>query len=182
MTNDMYLRIKQVTAVTGLSRATIYNMMAAGKFPMQTALGDRAVGWLSSEIQHWMTARKSVEKTGLEANPARRNSVRKTSLVPRILQSGATLVEPAVPSVNKRNEWSDWGDDPGPTVAEKQAISDRLRLNNAMRKQKVRKEPLAKARGKTFSIIGGRAQPASAEDRSVAGQADPSKSSAKRKT
>lgn len=69
MTEDMYLRIRQVSARTGLSRATIYNMMQRGTFPMKTALGVRAVGWLESEITHWMVGRKAVVKTGRESSP-----------------------------------------------------------------------------------------------------------------
>lgn len=69
MNDDKYLRIKQVTERTGLSRATIYNMMNDGTFPNKTALGERAVAWLESEIIQWMETRKTVEKTGLEAKP-----------------------------------------------------------------------------------------------------------------
>lgn len=71
MTEDMYLRIRQVSARTGLSRATIYNMMKTGSFPMKTALGVRAVGWLESEIAHWIASRKDATKTGRELKPGR---------------------------------------------------------------------------------------------------------------
>lgn len=71
MTEDMYLRIRQVKVRTGLSRATIYNMMKKGSFPMKTALGVRAVGWLESEIAQWMASRKDVTKTGRELKPGK---------------------------------------------------------------------------------------------------------------
>ena len=50
MTVDKYLRIKQVAELTGLSRATIYNMGKAGTFPEKTHLGKRAVAWRESVI------------------------------------------------------------------------------------------------------------------------------------
>jgi prophage regulatory protein len=179
VTEDMYLRIKQVTAVTGLSRATIYNMMAAGDFPMRTALGDRAVGWLSSEVKRWMAERKLVEKKGLEANPARRKIGHKASVV-----HSATKKEPkpavrAAQGGSKQTKWSDWEDDSAPTVAERQSTSDRLRLINAMKRQRGQKGVIVKARSKTFTIISGSAQSTSVGDRSDV--CDLSTPSAKRK-
>jgi prophage regulatory protein len=44
-------------ARVGLKRASIYQHMATGMFPKQIALGIRAVGWLESEIDAWLTAR-----------------------------------------------------------------------------------------------------------------------------
>jgi len=132
VTDDMYLRIKQVTTITGLSRATIYNMMAVGEFPMKTALGVRAVGWLSSEIQNWMAERKLIEKRGVEAKPARRKpaSIRTPS------QPSPTVDVPQL-ALGKKAEEPDWGDnDPAPTVAERNAVSERLRLINALKRRK----------------------------------------------
>jgi prophage regulatory protein len=48
------LRLPAVKSRTGLSRSTIYLRMAAGEFPKSVALGRRAVGWLSSDIDHWI--------------------------------------------------------------------------------------------------------------------------------
>jgi len=71
MSDDKYLRTRQVLALTGLSRATIYNMMKAGTFPPQTVLGARAVAWRESEINTWMDSRKNQIKTAKEAKPGR---------------------------------------------------------------------------------------------------------------
>lgn len=57
------LRRKQVEARTGLSRSTIYDRVKAGTFPAPISLGAKAVGWVESEIDAWLTAqiRKSRE-------------------------------------------------------------------------------------------------------------------------
>lgn len=51
---DRILKLPVVTATVGLSRSTIYEKMAAGKFPRPVKLGDFAVGWRESEIQAWI--------------------------------------------------------------------------------------------------------------------------------
>ena len=48
------LRLHTVKSLTGLSRSTIYLRMSEGSFPKQVNLGSRAVGWISSEIDHWI--------------------------------------------------------------------------------------------------------------------------------
>jgi prophage regulatory protein len=69
MAIDRYLRIKQVSEITGLSRATIYNMEKAGDFPQKTVLSTRAVAWRESAVVEWMDSRKNVTKSGREAAP-----------------------------------------------------------------------------------------------------------------
>ncbi len=51
------LRLPAVQARTGLSRSTIYLRISRGQFPKQVSLGERAVGWLESEIDSWVDAR-----------------------------------------------------------------------------------------------------------------------------
>lgn len=51
------IRRKAVEARTGLSRTSIYRNVASGSFPKPVALGDRAVGWVESEIDQWIAAR-----------------------------------------------------------------------------------------------------------------------------
>ncbi len=48
---------------TGLSRSTIYAMMAAGDFPKPILLGRRAVGWTETDITAWIERRKA-ERNG----------------------------------------------------------------------------------------------------------------------
>ena len=52
------LRLPEVINITGLSRATIYNRIADGDFPMQILLGggkSRAVGWVRGRVEDWIT-------------------------------------------------------------------------------------------------------------------------------
>ena len=51
------IRLKDVIALTGLSRSTIYLRMVQGKFPKKINLGSRAVGWISSEVNEWIEER-----------------------------------------------------------------------------------------------------------------------------
>jgi prophage regulatory protein len=50
------LRLRQVSARTGLARSTIYERIKAGEFPVQVPLGARAVGWLEADIDAWIAA------------------------------------------------------------------------------------------------------------------------------
>lgn len=56
------LRRPQVSARTGLSRSTIYQLGADGNFPKPINLGPRSVGWLSHEIDAWLAARVAARK------------------------------------------------------------------------------------------------------------------------
>lgn len=56
-TSITILRRKQVEARTGLARSTIYDRVKAGTFPAPISLGDKAVGWIESEIVDWLNAR-----------------------------------------------------------------------------------------------------------------------------
>ena len=51
------LRLPDVMRRVGLKHAAIYQMIAQGSFPKQIPLGARAVGWLESEIDAWLTWR-----------------------------------------------------------------------------------------------------------------------------
>jgi prophage regulatory protein len=43
-------RLNAVKLKVGLSRSSIYLMMAAGTFPKSISLGERSVAWLDSDI------------------------------------------------------------------------------------------------------------------------------------
>ena len=48
------LRLPSIIELTGLSRSTIYLRISKGEFPAPVSLGERAVGWVESEINQWL--------------------------------------------------------------------------------------------------------------------------------
>lgn len=56
-TPNRILRCKDVMALTGLSRSTLYAMMSEGTFPASVKLSKRAVGWRAAVVQAWLDAR-----------------------------------------------------------------------------------------------------------------------------
>ena len=51
------IRLHEVKKQTGLSRSTIYDFIAKGKFPRQVELGEKAVGWIEADVQSWIASR-----------------------------------------------------------------------------------------------------------------------------
>lgn len=51
------IKLPDVMRITSLSRASIYAFIQKGQFPRQIRLGQKSVGWLSSEIESWITQR-----------------------------------------------------------------------------------------------------------------------------
>lgn len=51
------LRLNEVIAKTGRSRSTIYADIERGTFPQPIKLGPRAIGFVSEEIDGWISAR-----------------------------------------------------------------------------------------------------------------------------
>jgi len=58
------LRLPQVCKVTGLGRSMIHQLEAERRFPGRVRLGLRAVGWVESEIQHWLADRIDQHRAG----------------------------------------------------------------------------------------------------------------------
>jgi prophage regulatory protein len=63
------LRLPTVKARTGLSRSTIYLRVSDGSFPRPVSLGARAVGWVESDIEEWIS-RKIRQSRGSDAASA----------------------------------------------------------------------------------------------------------------
>ena len=53
---DELLRRQQVEQITALSRSTIYNLVAEGRFPKPRRCGSRAVRWSRADVQQWIEA------------------------------------------------------------------------------------------------------------------------------
>jgi prophage regulatory protein len=60
---EAILRLTETKARTGWSKASIYAGMKDGSFPQSIRLGRRAVGWLASEIQAFIEARKAASRS-----------------------------------------------------------------------------------------------------------------------
>jgi prophage regulatory protein len=71
MLPDTILRLPAVKAATGLSRSTIYERIQKGTFPSPIPLGDKAVGWLASEVGAWIQRRISEARPSLETQTDR---------------------------------------------------------------------------------------------------------------
>ena len=57
MTDERFLREREVQRLTALSRTTRWRLERTGRFPRRRKLSDNAVGWLASEIEAWMAER-----------------------------------------------------------------------------------------------------------------------------
>ena len=51
------LRLPEVLARVGLSRSTVYQLMAVGDFPASVRLTPNSVGWRSDDIDAWIASR-----------------------------------------------------------------------------------------------------------------------------
>jgi len=52
-----FLRLTEVIERTGLSRSTIYKLMAEDDFPPNVSLGARSVAWVEQEVEDWIFSR-----------------------------------------------------------------------------------------------------------------------------
>ena len=65
---NQILRLKQVTACTGLSRSTVYDKLDVKSrrhdpsFPKSIKLTETSVGWVSSEVYAWIEARIALSR------------------------------------------------------------------------------------------------------------------------
>jgi prophage regulatory protein len=62
------LRLPEVCQRTGLSRAMIYRLQAARRFPQSVRITAYAVGWIEGEVQAWLLqriARSRVDPKGI---------------------------------------------------------------------------------------------------------------------
>ncbi|MCY4220984.1 MAG: AlpA family transcriptional regulator [Thiotrichales bacterium] len=64
--NNRLLRRPEVEAMTGLSRARIYALIATDGFPVPVRLGSNSVAWRLRDIEEWidsLPAARSGERT-----------------------------------------------------------------------------------------------------------------------
>ena len=48
------LRVRDVMAVTQLSRMTLHRRVRDGSFPAPVRLGPRAIGWRRTDVEQWV--------------------------------------------------------------------------------------------------------------------------------
>lgn len=56
------IRLPRVKELTTLPTSAIYAAIAAGHFPKQIKIGERAVAWLESDVMAWIDARVAESK------------------------------------------------------------------------------------------------------------------------
>ena len=57
--HERIYRRPDVEQLVGLSRSTLYAMMADGSFPKPVRLGKRAVGWRERDLRDWLDTRSA---------------------------------------------------------------------------------------------------------------------------
>lgn len=65
------IRLKELIALTGLSKATLMRMERMGQLPRRRKISAQAMGWLSEEIEAWM---RSLPVTPKGRSPAAKNN------------------------------------------------------------------------------------------------------------
>jgi prophage regulatory protein len=59
---DPILRTRDVMRLTGQARSTIYDKLSRGEFPKPVKLGQRAIGWYTSDIAKWLESLRGEPK------------------------------------------------------------------------------------------------------------------------
>jgi prophage regulatory protein len=58
MADSMILRLPDVSALTGLSRSTIYRLVNRGEFVRPIKISERCIGFNAGEIAAWVESRQ----------------------------------------------------------------------------------------------------------------------------
>jgi len=62
---EKFLRLSEVQRRVPYSRSTIYLKVSLGEFPKPVNLGARAVAWLESDVNEWITRRIEAARKGV---------------------------------------------------------------------------------------------------------------------
>lgn len=57
MAHETIIRLPAVLKLVGVSRSTLYKMIAEKRFPRQIRLNERCVGWALSDVNQWICQR-----------------------------------------------------------------------------------------------------------------------------
>lgn len=58
-----FIRVREAIQKTGLSKSSIYDLMAQGQFPQTVRLGGRSVAFVEGEVDAWMAQRIAARHT-----------------------------------------------------------------------------------------------------------------------
>ena len=61
-TQVLLVRLRQLTAMVGLSRSTIYRLVKAGNFPKPIRIGISSLAWRMDDIHKWIDSRNRILK------------------------------------------------------------------------------------------------------------------------
>ena len=62
------LRIRGVLETVGISRSTLYALIAEGRFPKPIKIGQRSVAWVANEIDLWISKRITDSRPAIKAS------------------------------------------------------------------------------------------------------------------
>ena len=78
--SSQVLKLKDVVAITSLSRSTIYRLASSGEFPRPIKLACHASGWLREDVENWLGVRKAVSSWSEFQGDAKTPSVDPSSI------------------------------------------------------------------------------------------------------
>lgn len=62
MTEDRYIRIKELAIMLSIGRSTIYKLMKKNQFPQQIKISERTSVWRLSVINEWIEEREKLDR------------------------------------------------------------------------------------------------------------------------
>jgi prophage regulatory protein len=54
ISDNRLIRLKDVMALTGLCRSSVYSNMKNGDFPASVPIGSTSVAWVEQEVRQWI--------------------------------------------------------------------------------------------------------------------------------
>jgi prophage regulatory protein len=80
---ERILRRRELRAVTGYGTTRINELIAEGRFPRPIKLGERAVGWLESEVSEWQQQRIAASRGTQNNSPPAAAAEARTAVASR---------------------------------------------------------------------------------------------------
>ena len=65
----MFLRLRDVLKLIGVSKSTLYDWIKKELFPSPRQLGPRCVGWSAEEVQRWIDEREPTHAESSQSKP-----------------------------------------------------------------------------------------------------------------